>query len=335
MGRRRPSRWWPEQRRTSTATRRVSRADRPPYAPRVNGDRILPAIGLRLTSVACFTLMNAAIKLVEAHGATLGEILFFRQAGAAAVVTAVVAAGPGIGSLRTGRFCAHMGRCALGLTGMAFTFSAILMLPLAEATIIGFTVPIFATVLGALVLREPTGPWRWGAVLAGFAGVLIVVQPGAGSHFPFWGAACGLLAAFLTANITIVLRSIGKTEAALTTVFWFSVLSLAPLGIVYAFAAKSHDPTAWALLCGVGVAGGLAQIAMTTSLKLAPVGVVVPMDYSSLLWATLLGWLAFGTLPAAATWTGAPVIISAGLVIVWREARLRKRPAVIQAVEDE
>jgi drug/metabolite transporter (DMT)-like permease len=302
---------------------------------RMTADRILPAIGLRLTSVACFALMNAGIKLAEARGAGLGEILFFRQAGAAVVVTAVIAAGPGLASVRTRRFGAHVGRCALGLTGMAFTFAAILMLPLAEATIIGFTVPIFATILGALVLREPTGAWRWGAVLAGFAGVLIVVQPGPNSHFPLLGAACGLLAAFLTANITILLRTIGRTEAALTTVFWFSVLSLVPLGIVYAFAARPHDALAWAILCGIGVAGGLAQIAMTTSLRLAPVGVVVPMDYSSLLWATLLGWLAFGTLPAAATWTGAPVIVAAGLVIVWREARLRKRPAAVQAVSDD
>lgn len=301
----------------------------------MTGDRILPAIGLRLMSVICFSAMNAGVKLAEARGATLGEILFFRQAGAAVVVAMVVALGPGFGSLRTRRFRAHVGRCALGLTGMAFTFSALLMLPLAEATIIGFTVPIFATILGALVLREPTGPWRWGAVLAGFAGVLIVVQPGPNSHFPLLGAACGLLAAFLTANITILLRTIGRTEAALTTVFWFSVLSLVPLGAIYAVVARPHEAMAWALLCGVGVAGGLAQIAMTTSLRLAPVGVVVPMDYSSLLWATLLGWLAFGMLPAASTWAGAPVIVAAGLVIVWREARLRKRPAAVQAVPVE
>ena len=301
----------------------------------MNGDRVLPAIGLRLASVGFFSLMNAAIKLCEGRGATLGEILFFRQAGAALVVATVIAAGPGFRSVRTSRFPAHVGRCALGLTGMSFTFAAVLMLPLAEATIIGFTVPIFATVLGALVLREPTGSWRWGAVLAGFAGVLIVIQPGPDSHFPFWGAACGLLAAFLTANITILLRSIGRTEAALTTVFWFSVLSLVPLSVVYALVARPHEAAAWALLGAVGVAGGFGQMAMTNSLKLAPVSVVVPMDYSSLLWATLLGWLIFATLPAAATWAGAPVIVAAGLVIVWREARTRRRPAALQAVDDE
>jgi drug/metabolite transporter (DMT)-like permease len=207
------------------------------------------------------------------------------------------------------------------------------MLPLAEATIIGFTVPIFATLMGALVLGEATGAWRWGAVAAGFAGVLIVLQPGPHSHFPWLGAVFGLAAAFLTANVTILLRTIGRTEAALTIVWWFSVLSLPPLGLAYAVSAQEHDAATWAILAGIGVAGGLGQMTMTASLRLAPVGAVVPMDYSSLLWATLLGWALFGTLPAAATWAGAPVIVAAGLVIVWRETR-RARPLTVRATDD-
>jgi drug/metabolite transporter (DMT)-like permease len=286
-------------------------------------DRTLTAIGLRLLSVGCFSMMNLGIKLAEGAGAALGEILFWRQLGAAFVVTAVIAAGPGLPSVRTRRFGAHVGRAVVGLTSMAFTFAAVMMLPLAEATIIGFTVPIFATILGAAVLREPTGVHRWGAVVAGFVGVLVVTQPGAGSHFPVWGAACGLTAAFLTAIISILLRQIGRTEAALTTVFWFSTLSLLPLSVVYAVVAAPHPPGTWLWLGMVGVMGGLGQITMTNSLKLAPVSVVVPMDYSSLLWATALGFAVFGTLPAAATWAGAPIIVGSGLYIVWRESRRR------------
>ena len=285
----------------------------------MNTDRIYPAIGLRLASVFFFAVMNAGIKLAEAWGATLGEILFFRQFGASLVVTAVIVSGPGLASVATTRMPAHVLRAAIGLTSMAFTFAAVMALPLAEATIIGFTVPIFATILGALILREPTGPHRWAAVLAGFAGVLIVTQPGPHSHFPVCGAVCGLIAAFLTANVSILLRQIGKTEAALTTVFWFSILSLLPLSVVYAVKAQAHDAATWAVLLGIGVAGGAGQIAMTNSLRLGPVSVVVPMDYTSLLWATLLGWLVFATLPATATWFGTPVIIASGLYIVWRE----------------
>ncbi len=282
-------------------------------------DRILPAIGMRLLSVVIFALMNTAIKLAERHGASVSEILFFRQFGACLLVSGVILAGPGLPSIATKRLPAHIIRAVVGLSAMAFTFNGIVALPLAEATTIGFTVPIFATILGALVLREPTGWHRWAAVAAGFAGVLIVAQPGSGDHFPLWGAGCALAGAFGTASVSILLRQIGKTESALTTVFWFSALSLVPLSMIYAGAAESHDLVTWACLASVGIFGGLAQIAMTTSLRLGPVSVVVPMDYSSLLWATLLGWLVFDTLPAEATWFGAPVIVASGLYIVWRE----------------
>ena len=296
-------------------------------------DNVARAIGLRLTSVALFATMNVVIKVAEAHGAGLGEILFWRQFGAALLVGAIVGAGPGFASLRTQRFGAHVLRCVIGLTAMSLTFWTLLLLPLAEATTIGFSMPIFATVLGALVLHEATGWRRWAAVLAGFIGVLIVTQPGDG-HIPPLGIATGLGAAFCTACISILLRTIGKTESGLTTVFWFSSLSLVPLSVVYATSMKAHTPLVWGLLLAVGLLGGVAQIAMTRSLQLGDVSLVVPMDYTALLWATLFGWLVFGTLPVASTWLGAPVIIASALYIVWRE-HVRRRQATKGAISQE
>lgn len=296
-------------------------------------DNVARAIGLRLTSVALFATMNVVIKVAEAHGAGLGEILFWRQFGAALLVGAIVGARPGFASLRTQRFGAHVLRCVIGLTAMSLTFWTLLLLPLAEATTIGFSMPIFATVLGALVLHEATGWRRWAAVLAGFIGVLIVTQPGDG-HIPPLGILTGLGAAFCTACISILLRTIGKTESGLTTVFWFSSLSLVPLSVVYATSMKAHTPLVWGLLLAVGLLGGVAQIAMTRSLQLGDVSLVVPMDYTALLWATLFGWLVFGTLPVASTWLGAPVIIASGLYIVWRE-HVRRRQATKGAISQE
>ncbi|WBH16757.1 DMT family transporter [Sphingomonas radiodurans] len=296
-------------------------------------DQLSRAIGLRLTSVALFATMNVVIKLVEVRGATLGEILFWRQFGAALLVASIVGMGPGFGSLRTQKFSAHVLRCVIGLTAMSLTFWTLLLLPLAEATTIGFSMPIFATVLGALVLHEPTGWRRWGAVLAGFVGVMIVTQPGNG-HIPLLGIATGLGAAFCTACISILLRTIGKTEAGLTTVFWFSTLSLMPLSVVYFSAFKLHPPLVWGLLLAIGLLGGVAQIAMTRSLQLGAVSLVVPMDYTALLWATVFGFLIFGTLPVASTWLGAPVIVTSGLYIVWREHQRRRaetQAAITQA----
>lgn len=296
----------------------------------MEGDRIQTAIALRLMSAAMFAVMNAVAKLAEQAGATLGEILFWRQAGAALLVAGVIAAGPGVASLRTERFGAHVLRAIVGLGAMGLTFYAILALPLAEVTTIGFTIPVFATILGALVLKEPTGWHRWGAVIAGFVGVLIVTRPGDG-HLPLWGALAGLAGAFGTANVSILLRNMGRSESPLTIVFWFSVLSLLPLGIVYAFVAHAHGPAAWGFMIAVGVLGSLAQLAMTGSLRLGPVSVVVPMDYFSLLWATLLGWWLFDAFPSATTWLGAPVIVASGLYIIWREHARRQRET-LQAV---
>lgn len=291
--------------------------------PGASDDRILYAIGLRLASAGIFATMNALIKLAEAGGAHLAEVLFFRQTFALPVVTLWIAAGPGLGSIRTKRFGAHVSRTVLGMTSMCFMFSTILLLPLAESTTLQFTLPIFATILGALVLREPTGWHRWGAVMAGFVGVLIVTRPGGGGIAPL-GILTGLTAAVLSAAVSILLRQISKTESAATIVFWFSSLSVPPLAIAFALFAQPHPATTWALLVAVGLTGGAAQLCMTASLGAGPVSVVVPMDYTGLVWATLYGWLLFGALPDVATWAGAPVIIASGLYIVWREHRLRQ-----------
>jgi drug/metabolite transporter (DMT)-like permease len=300
----------------------------------MSGDRILTGLGLRLLAVMLLTLMGALIKLAEARGAKLPELMLFRQLFALPVVLLWVALGPGFATLRTRRLGGHIARAGLGLTGMTFTFGALLLLPLAEATAISFTVPIFATILGALVLKEQTGWHRWAAVGVGFIGVLIVTQPG-GGHIPLLGAVVGLTSSLLISIIAIQLRALGRTENAGTTVFWFSALSCVPLGLAYPFFAIPHDGATWLLLVGVGLAGGMGQIAFTAALRFAPVSAVMPMDYSGLVWATLYGWLLFGALPGGWTFVGAPVIIASGLYIFWRERRRGIAPSPIVAPQED
>ncbi|QNN68639.1 DMT family transporter [Sphingomonas lutea] len=276
--------------------------------------------------------MFALVKLAATRGVNLVETVFYRQIGSAACAAALVAAGPGFGSLRTKRVGAHVGRMALGVTAMALNFLAMIMLPLAEATAIGFTVPIFSVVLAALVLGEPTGRWRWGAVAIGFVGVLLIVQPGRDA-VPLDGASVAILAALLTASVTIVIRRLGATERASTTVFWFAVSSLVPLAGMMLWFAQAHEAATWGVLAGIALAGGLAQLTLTGALRLAPVALVMPMDYTSLLWATLLGAWLFSEMPTPSVWIGAPVIILSGLVIVWREHRLARRAALAAKAE--
>lgn len=286
-------------------------------------------MGLRLVAVALLSVMFACVKLLSARGVTVIESLFYRQFILLFVALAWMAgdgwfgSGTGFKAIHTDRPRAHLVRMLVGLTAMGFNFWSYTLLPMAEATTIGFAVPIFATALAALILREPTGLHRWSAVIAGFLGVTIVLQPGA-THISLLGGIVSVTAAILTASVTVVIRNLGATEGSLTIVFWFALTSLLPLGVAMFFYGQLHDPAVWSIALIMGIAGGLAQIALTSSLRLAPVALVMPMDYTGLLWASLFGFLLFQQWPVSTTWIGAPVIIASGLYILWRETVLRR-----------
>ncbi len=277
------------------------------------------------------TIMFALVKLADAHGVRLLESLFYRQALALPVVFSWICFTQGPTAVRTRKIGKHLSRTAVGLTGMVLNFGSFILLPLTEATTIGFSMPIFATILSAFLLKEATGIHRWAAVLVGFAGVLVMVRPDA-SHFPLIGVCVALGAAVTTACVNLLLRDLGKTESAGATVFWFTLLSLPPLGVAMIFVAQPHDAMTWAILIGLGISGGIAQLCMTGALKWAPVSVVLPMDYSTILWATLFGWLLWNDWPLATTWVGAILIVASGLYIAWREhVRLRRGRALAMA----
>lgn len=289
-------------------------------------ERPLTAIGLRVVAMVFLAAMFALGKLVSARGVALVELLFYRQALALPLILAWVAFTDGLSTVHTNRLGAHISRTALGLSGMVLNFGSYLLLPLTEATAIGFTMPIFATLLSALLLRESTGVHRWSAILLGFAGILVMIRPD-GAHFPMLGLTVAISAAIMTACISLVLRDLGKTEKTGVIVFWFTVLSIPPLGLLMLFFGKVHDATTWALLLGLGLTGGIAQLCMTGALSRAPVSVVLPMDYSTIIWSTLLGLLIWGEWPMPTTWIGATLIIASGLYIAWREHVRARRVA--------
>jgi drug/metabolite transporter (DMT)-like permease len=284
-------------------------------------ERRLLGMALRLMAIALLSVMMLLIKLAGEGGVNLPEIMFWRQAFALPAILIWVMMGAGLASLKTERIGKHATRTAMGLTGMVFNFGAVLLLPLAEATTISFTIPLFATLFSALILKEVVGKHRWSAVALGFAGVLVVTQPG-GGHIPPLGAAMGLTAAIMVALISIQVRDLTRTEASVTIVFWFTVLGLPLLALLMPWYMTAHDLYEWGLLFGIGTFGAVGQICLTGSLRFAPVSTVVGMDYSSLIWATLFGWLIWDHLPPSTTWIGAPVIVASGLYIAWREHKL-------------
>jgi len=281
----------------------------------------LLGIGLRIGAATCFGFMAAMIKLGDQAGIALPELAFYRFAFGLPPLLLWIAFTGNFDAWRTKRPLAHLGRGMLGLSTMVTAFAALTFLPLAESATIGFAAPLFSVILSYLILSEPVGRHRWSAVAIGFVGVLIVMRPG-GTHLPPVGLALAVAAAFGTAAVTITIRQIGRTESTPTIVLWFTLFSIFATGLLMPFFGQAHDLHGWGILLALGLFGGIGQLFLTSALRFAPVSVVVPFDYTQLLWAVLLGWLLWDTHPPASTWAGAAVIVASGLYTIYREHKL-------------
>lgn len=285
--------------------------------------RPLLALIIRLGAIGALATMSALIKLASQRGIHLLEIMFWRQAITIPIALAWVMATGGIGMLATKRPGTHLIRGLYGTIGMVLNFGAVILLPLAEATTMSFTAPIWAVILSTLLLKEKVGIWRWSAVALGFVGVLVIAQPG-GGHIALFGALVGIGGAFMVALISIQIADLNRTDQPLTIVFYFALFSAPLTAIALPFVATTPDWHGWLLLLGIGLAGSAGQLLLTAALRFGKVASVIVMDYSALFWATLYGSLLFGVLPPASTWLGVPLIVAAGLVIAWREHRLTR-----------
>ena len=282
------------------------------------------ALAIRLGAMLALSTMSVFVKLAGQSGIHLTEVLFWRQFLTIPLLLGWFVMTGRTRLLRTQRPAMHAKRAAYGMTGMVLLFTALNLLPLAEATTFNFTSSIWAVILSALILKEKVGRYRWAAVALGFLGVLIIARPGNGD-LALEGAAAALAGAFMVALISIQIRDMNRTEEALTIVFYFAAFSAPVLLFFLPFTMTAHDLHQWLILAGMGVAGLAGQILLTAALRFGQVSSVIVMDYSALIWATLFGWTVFGNLPPAATWFGAPLIVAAGAIIALRERALAKR----------
>ena len=275
-------------------------------------------------AVLCFAVMGASVKYGGDHHVSAFELLFYRNLISFPMILLWIWIGPGFRIVRTKRPGAHLIRATIGLISMSLNFQAFIILPLAEAMTIGFAAPLFATILSALVLRETVGIHRWGAVLIGFVGVMAVMQPGT-SGLPLEGLAMAILAALGVAFVTVTVRQIGTTEHPATTVFWFNLAAIVALLPTLPFVAQAHPPAVWGSTAIMAIAGGLAQIWLTSSLRYAPIAVLAPIDYLQLFWAAIIGWVMWSHSPSLSTLGGGLLIAAAGIYTTLREHVLRRR----------
>ena len=163
-------------------------------------------------------------------------------------------------------------------------------------------------------------------MLVGFIGVLIVARPG-GSSLPILGVGIALIGAVGQAGVTTTLRHLQRSENIAAIVFWFAISGVLVGALLVPIFGQVHGLEAMALVMAGGLAGGVGQLLMTSSLR-APVSVVSPFDYLQIIAATAYGWLLFSDMPSAHTLIGAALIAGSGLYTAWREHRRRLRQSV-------
>lgn len=281
---------------------------------------------LRVCSALSFSLMTASMKwAADLEPVSAGEMVFYRSLfGLPVVIFWIMSKGVGLEAIKTKRPMVHVWRCALGVSGIFMIFEGLRHLTLADAITIGFTAPIFATLLSIVFLKEKVGHHRWAAIALGFLGVVVVMRPGVEGAPPLGGLLFALGGAFIAASVTVTLRQLGKTETATSIVFWFFVACALAGGIYSLFDSHDHTLKVFAILTMGGLAGGVAQLFMTMSLQHAPVSVLAPLDYLQMVGALVLGWAMMSDIPTFATLCGAALIAASGLYTAWRERVLRR-----------
>lgn len=291
--------------------------------------RPLRGISYKLASVLVFITMSALIKATADH-VPAGQTVFFRSFFAIPVIVAWLAWRRELAQgFRTANPFGHFWRGLMGTCAMGLGFAGLAYLPLPEVTALGYASPILTVIFAAMFLGEEVRLFRMACVALGLCGVLVVVyprltvlDPAQAGYAEAFGAMVVLGGAIFSALAQVFVRKLVLAEKTATIVFWFSVtasvLSLAtlPFGWVWPTPAEA------ALLVGAGLLGGVGQILLTSSYREADASLVAPFDYASMIFALAIGWFVFAEAP---TWTmllGASLVVTAGILIIWRERQL-------------
>lgn len=289
----------------------------------------LTAIALKVLSVAIFVTMSSLIKATGTLPA--GQIVFFRSFFAVFPILFFLGFRKELRTaFSTARPLGHIARGVVGVCSMGLTFFALTRLPLPDAITLNYAQPLLVVVFSSLFLGEPIRIYRWSAVVVGLAGVVIISWPEltlltSGTGFDdqevlgvlaaFGGAGCSAVAA-------ILVRSLVHSEKTATIVLWFSLVAsaVALLTMPLGWQALTWQQTL--LLVSAGFCGGIGQIFMTSAYRHAEVSTVAPFEYTSMILAIVVGYLAFDDVPTVHMLIGGAIVVGAGIFIIWRERQL-------------
>lgn len=284
------------------------------------------AILLVLGSSGTFMLAAAAVKALDG-AVPIAQLILFRNVFALPVLFVMLHRAGGVALLRPRAPWLHAQRICFGLVGMVGFFVGYTHLPLATATVLGFTMPLFLTALAVLLLHERVGWQRWAAVMVGFAGVLLVARPGAADAALPIGPVLAVLAGALGWALAMMsIRRMGERgEHGVTIVIWFALGAALVSGIATIPVWVAPTAPQWGLLLAIGGVSAVAQLLMTEAYRRADTTLLAPFEYAALLWTMLLGALVWGEVPGPLDLAGFAVLVGAGLFIWWQEARPARR----------
>lgn len=282
----------------------------------------LLGILLMCGAVACFACLDATAKYLGRHVDVI-QVVWARYA--SAFVLALVVFNPLTrpGLLRTGRPGLQIGRSTLLLATTVLNFAALKYLQLDQALAILFSTPLMVAALAGPMLGERIGSRRWGAIVVGLVGVLIVLQPGFGAVHP--AALLSMLSAVCAAFYAIATRVLSRFDSDETTLFYSNLVGVLLLTPVMPFVwTTPTDPLQIALMTGFGAFGSLGHFLLIVAHRHTPASILSPFSYSQILWTTILGFVVFGDVPNRWTVAGVTIVIASGLYLLHRE-RVRRR----------
>jgi drug/metabolite transporter (DMT)-like permease len=265
-------------------------------------------------------MMNVLIR-VAAQSMHPFEVAFFRCLfGLVLVIPWIVRSGPALSRSKNRGF--YLLRAGVGVVSMVTWFYGITVVPLATATAVNFTAPLFATLAAVLILREDVRLRRWSAVVLGFAGVLVIMRPG--SERLDVNLLILLLSSATAAMNNITVKFLARTEPPGRIVAVF-MLYLTPLSLIPAlFVWQWPDPTTFGALIGLGCLGTIAHVSVARALAAADASACAPFEFARLPFAALIGFLWFGEVTDLWTWVGAAIIAGSSVYVAHREARLAR-----------
>lgn len=274
-------------------------------------------------AVSLFSMMMMFIKLLGERLPVV-EILFFRQL-VMLVILAPTLSRNFPDALRTQRPGLHAFRVLGAMVAMLAGFEALVHLPLANATAISFAKALFVTVLATLILNEVVGAGRWIATAVGFVGVVVVVQPSADGVNGY--ALLALLSALAVAGVQISLRVLTRTEGSVTILAYQAIALAVLLAPAALWWWVTPTPLEWLMLVGVGIFATLGQWCNVQGFRAGEAAAIAPMDYTRILFASVIGYLVFQEVPGVATFAGAALIVGATLYTFRRNAEPRTSEA--------